>query len=367
MNDTNHFHGSDIEVLEQKYKLDRDSMMNFSGNVNPLGISKQVKQVLKRNIDLIASYPDRGYVNLRTSIATYTDTCIDNIIVGNGSTELISLSINLINPNKALIIGPTYSEYEKEVVLSGGIPIYYELQENLDFELDIQDLLDSLTDDIDLLVMCNPNNPTSTAIKNSDINIILDYCKKNDIYVIIDETYVEFVTNINDISAVNLTKVFDNLIVLRGVSKFFSAPGLRLGYCICSNNHLLEKINKNKNPWSINALASLAGEVMLNDIEYINNTNNLIGQERDKIYNILKQWNEIKVYKPRANFILVKLLNSSSSHELFEHLIKENIIIRDVSNFMFLDSKFFRFCFLLPEQNNRLINKLDNLIRLNSN
>lgn len=361
-NKKSHFHGSDLEKIESVYNINKYDIINFSGNVNPLGVSKNLLELLSKNVNVIGMYPDREYTKLRKQLGKYIGINYENIIVGNGSTELISIFINIIKPTKAAIVGPTYSEYEREITIGGGTSIYYPLKEDLDFKLDIKDLLSNITDDTDLLVICNPNNPTSTSIFSEDIRCILDFCKKKHIYVMVDETYIEFAKEMNKITSVELTNIYDNLFITRGVSKFYASPGLRLGYGICGNKIIMEKINNLKNPWTINSLASFAGEVMFEDEEYINMTRDFIEQERNRIYNELSNWKDIKVYLPTANFILIKILRDDiDSHDLFETLIKKNIMIRDASTFPFLDSRFFRFCFMNKDQNDLIINELSKI------
>lgn len=353
---SDHFHGSDLEKIEQVYNIPKENILSFSSNVNPLGISPKLKETLSQKIDAISSYPDREYTSLRKCIGKYINADYENIIVGNGSTELISLLIQIKKPKKSIIIGPTYSEYEREISLGGGSSFYYPLCEDKDFTLDIDALKDELKSDVDMLVICNPNNPTSTALTRHQMRKILDTCKQKDIFVMVDETYVEFADDIKSIDSVPLTVSYNNIIILRGISKFFAAPGLRLGYAICGNQDLIKQINQRKNPWTINILAEIAGEIMFSDTNYINETRDLIKIERNRIYNKLLEFPKLKVYKPIANFILIKLLEDNiTSMDLFESAIKESMMIRDCSSFPFLDNHFIRFCFMKPEDNDRLL------------
>jgi threonine-phosphate decarboxylase len=357
------FHGSDLEHVENRYGIDKKEIINFSSNINPLGISEVVKETLSKNIDLIGAYPDRDYTSLRQVISQYIQVDSNHIVVGNGSTELISLFIKCISPQNATIIGPTYSEYEREIYIGGGISRYYPLLEKNDFKIDLDELREYLTLDTDLLVICNPNNPTSTAINNDIMQKILDICKEQNIFVMIDETYVEFADDPNHVSAVKFAEHYTNLFIIRGVSKFFAAPGLRLGYGICGNVETMRKINSLKNPWTINSLAAYAGELMLLDTAYINRTRTLIHDEREKIYNTLSSWDFIKVYAPTANFILAKIQGSHiTSTELFETLLAKKMMIRDVSTFPFLGNNYFRFCFLDPEHNDMLLGELKHIL-----
>lgn len=354
-----HFHGSDLEKIEQVYGIKKEDITSFSANVNPLGVSPRLRNTLASHIDAITTYPDREYTSLRKCIATYTGTDPDNIIVGNGSTELISLFIQLEHPKKAMIIGPTYSEYEREISLGGGTTLYFPLKESDDFILNVTDFTARLNESIDLLVICNPNNPTSSCIDRKTMRQVLDVCKQHDIFVMVDETYVEFADNMEDITAVPLTSYYNNIIILRGTSKFFAAPGLRLGYAITGNKDLIKSINTRKNPWTINSLAVIAGELMFTDEEYIQKTKSLITSERNRIYELLSKNPDFKVYKPSGNFMLVKLLREDvTSQDIFDKAIMQGMMIRDCSTFPFLDNKFIRFCFMMPDMNDKLLNCL---------
>lgn len=264
-----HFHGSDLETIEAVYHIKKEDIISFAANVNPLGISPRLRETLAHRIDDITHYPDRDYKDLRKAIGHYVNIDYESIIVGNGSTELISLFIQIEQPKKALILGPTYSEYEREISLGGGTSLYYRMDESKDFKIDVAALEGQLNESIDLLVLCNPNNPTSTAITRQDMRHILDKCKEHDICVMVDETYVEFAENVQEITAIPLTAYYNNLIILRGISKFFAAPGLRLGYAVCGNRDLFKEISTKKNPWTINTLAAIAGEIMFADRDYI--------------------------------------------------------------------------------------------------
>ncbi|SFR92018.1 threonine-phosphate decarboxylase [Anaeromicropila populeti] len=362
-NHKEHFHGSDLEKIEQIYHIKKESITSFSANVNPLGISFRLRETLTSHIDAIATYPDRKYTSLRNSISQYVNAPSEHIIVGNGSTELISILIQSRKPKQTLILGPTYSEYQREITLQNGICEYFPLQEDKEFQLDLNALLEHLTSDIDLFILCNPNNPTSSVLTTQQLYLILQTCREHGIFVMIDETYVEFAPDISAITAIPLTSQFQNLIVLRGVSKFFAAPGLRLGYGVCSCPELLTVINEKKNPWTINSLAAIAGEIMFQDQEYIDATRTLIHNERTRIVTRLRENPNLKVFEPYGNFVLVKLLNTSlTSQDVFDAAIRKGLMIRDCSGFSFLNDQFIRFCFMSPEKNDELTTLLLDLI-----
>ncbi len=354
-----HFHGSDLEKIQEIYGISKENIISFSANVNPLGISPNLKQALSEHLDAITTYPDREYTSLRNCIADYIHSEKDNIIVGNGSTELISLFIQIEHPKKAMVIGPTYSEYEREIYLGGGTTHYYPLLEKDNFMPNLDDFTGRLNESIDLLVICNPNNPTSSAISRKEMRRILDVCKQYDIFVMVDETYVEFADNMEEITSVPLTNYYNNIIILRGTSKFFAAPGLRLGYAVTGNHDLIKSINTRKNPWTINSLAVIAGELMFADKEYIEKTRTLIAKERARIYKRITESGDFKAYPPSANFLLAKILKEDiTSQDLFDRAIRQGMMIRDCSTFPFLDQKYIRFCFMNPQDNDRLLSCL---------
>ncbi|MDO5392443.1 MAG: histidinol-phosphate transaminase [Eubacteriales bacterium] len=358
-----HFHGSDLEKIEKVFGIKKENIVSYSANVNPLGISHKLREVLSQHLDAITRYPDREYTKLRQCIADYTGAQMENIIMGNGSTELISLFIQTNHPKKAMILGPTYSEYERDINLGGGTCIYFPLKEENNFQLDVSALCHQLDDNLDLLVLCNPNNPTSSAITRREMRRILDSCMQHGIFVMVDETYVEFAPDEKNVTSVSLTNYYSNLIILRGTSKFFASPGLRLGYAITGNRDVAKEINTRKDPWTINSLAEIAGQIMFQDEDYIRETKELITSERARMYQELSSWDTVRVYEPQANFILMKILKEGVDAEmLFEHCIRKGMMIRNCSTFPFLDSQFIRFCIMSPEDNDRLMDAFRELL-----
>ena len=215
-----HFHGSDLEKIEKIYGIKKENIVSFAANVNPLGESGKLKMALSERIDAITKYPDREYTSLRKAIGSYCKCDYNHITVGNGCTELISLFIQITAPKKTLLLGPTYSEYERDLRINGSDISYYFLKEKDDFKID-------------------SDNPTGSLITPDKLKTILTHCKETNTYVMIDETYIEFVPDVDELSAIPLTELFDNVIILRGTSKFFATPGLRLGYAITSNSQIL--------------------------------------------------------------------------------------------------------------------------------
>lgn len=362
MNTKPDFHGSDLEKIAEYYGIAKDSIVNFGANVNPLGFSESIKNEICSHLDIVSTYPDREYTALRQTIGTYCNISPSHTLVGNGSTELISLLIEQRAPKKALILGPTYSEYARELSFSNCIHEYYHLNSKQNFCLDIQDLLDRLESSYDLLIICNPNNPTSSAIHIEDMRQILARCQELETFVMIDETYVEFVAEVAEVTSMSLVDDFDNFIVLRGVSKFFAAPGLRLGYAVTSNSAFLTRAREHQIPWSLNSIGAFAGERMLQDLTYIKKTRHLILDERAHMLRELRQFPDITAYNAEANFILIRIENPKlTARSVFESCIKGGLMIRDCSSFQCLEGEYIRFCIMMPEDNARLLQTLRNI------
>lgn len=356
-------HGGDLDIISRRYSIAKEEIVNFSGNVNPLGLPEEVKAAVRDNLSVICDYPDVSYVKLRQAIASYTGADINSIIVGNGSTELISTYIKTLCPKESIIISPAYSEYQREIELTGGHITLFPLKEEEDFVLNIDALKQLITDKTDLVVLCNPNNPTGSYVTADRLKILLDCLKEHNAYLMIDETYIEFADDVKAVSAMPLTYEYTNLFIIRGTSKFFSCPGLRLGYSACSDAALREKAAAYKDPWSVNSYAELAGCVMFTSQEFITKTRSLIISERSRIRSELSAWKNIKLYDTQSNFFLFKLTREDiTSADIFERLINKKLLVRDCSSFPYLDGHYIRFCIQLPEQNDRLIKELKEII-----
>ena len=183
-------HGANLYDLSNKYGLSKEDFMDFSSNINPFGSSKLAKEYVINNIDKISIYPDPEYLDLKTSISNYCKCSVDNILLGSGATELISSFIETINPKKSLLLSPAYSEYEKELSKIGcNITKYFSKKES-DFNINVDKLIETINkDNFELIVICNPNNPTGFTFKKNEIEKILN---NTNAFVMVDETYIEF-------------------------------------------------------------------------------------------------------------------------------------------------------------------------------
>lgn len=353
------FHGSDLEKVEKIYGIKREDILPFAANVNPLGLSSTLKEALASHLDILQEYPERDYLTLRNAIGEYIDCSPNCILPGVGSTELISTMIHAIKPHKALVVEPTYSEYKRDLKeLKCEIEDFFLKEENR-FLLNPEELCKHIDDSVDMVILCNPNNPTSTCITISQIQVIAEACKAHSAFLFIDETYVEFVKEYQRTTAIPLIRKYNNLVVVRSVSKFFAAPGLRLGYACTSNDKLLNYINRHGNPWGISSIAAFAGTVMFKDQAYIQATREMIHQEQSLVCSALRARKSLDVFEPATNFVLIKLNKEGlTSGQAFDLCMKQGLMIRDCSSFPGLNEQFIRFCFLTPQADDRLVNAI---------
>jgi len=382
------FHGGNI------YKVFREKnikeILDYSSNINPYGIPESLKKRITENLEVLERYPDPDYVELRQKLANLNKVNLSDIILGNGATEIIFLFMKVINPKKILIVSPTFGEYERAVKateISGDtvslsssngdnknienkkIEIeYFELKESDDFKLNIGNLKNELENKYDLLIICNPNNPTGKFLKLAQTEEILKECNKYDTKLFIDEAFIEFLADGMKESIINTEENKKNLFVTRAFTKFFAIPGLRLGYGMYFDKELEKKISEKKEPWSVNNFAEMAGLTVLDDAEYIEKTLKWIAEEKIYMYEKLNKISGMKVYETEVNFITGKIDEKLFSEGLNvkilrEKMLEQGILIRDASNFKFLDERFFRLAIKDRASNERVIEVMKEIFR----
>lgn len=382
------FHGGNI------YKVFREKnikeILDYSSNINPYGIPESLKKRITENLEVLERYPDPDYVELREKLANLNNVNLSDIILGNGATEIIFLFMKVINPKKILIVSPTFGEYERAVkateipgdtvslscsngdnknVENKKIEIeYFELKESDDFKLNIGNLKNELENKYDLLIICNPNNPTGKFLKLAQTEEILKECNKYDTKLFIDEAFIEFLADGMKESIINTEENKKNLFVTRAFTKFFAIPGLRLGYGMYFGKELEKKISEKKEPWSVNNIAEMAGLTVLDDMEYIEKTLKWIAAEKKYMYEKLNEISGIKVYETEVNFITGKIDEKLFSEGLNvkilrEKMLEQGILIRDASNFKFLDERFFRLAIKDRASNERVIEVMKEIFR----
>jgi len=347
-------HGGNIAEICKKYSLKEDAIIDFSSNVNPLGFPKGVKNLIRKEVDKIIRYPDSNSSELKRNIAGRLDIDEKNILVGNGSTELIYLIPRVFKPLFALIPIPTFIEYEKSLSSLNCRIGYIPFKEEENFRLNINQFI-KLLPETDIVYLCNPNNPTGVLLSKSEVDYLIINAEKRGTLVIVDESFMDFSDDESVIAEIKRRK---NLIVIKSLTKFFAIPGLRLGYLV-SNSKMVDKINRDKEPWTVNILAQKAGILCLKDEEFIIKTKRFIDRERKYLLAKLSALKGLRPYSSSTNYLLVKILNSGlSSTKLYERMAKLGLLIRDCRSFRGLGDKFVRIAVKGRRENKLLIEKI---------
>lgn len=358
-------HGGDVWGFARKFNLPLEKVLDFSGPINHLGPAPKAVEAVKQNARLIRFYPDPNPVNLRNELAQYVghNVAPENVILGNGSIELIYMITEIFTqPFKAIIPVPSFTEYEKAALRVRGEPIYVQLP--ADFSLNNSDIKKAITSDTRIVSLCNPHSPSGTLYDRETTLDLVEYCQKRNVIVSIDENYIEFSDKGEDATLAGDAKKYENLFVIRSVTKFYGMPGIRFGYAIASES-LIDTLQTVRQPWSINGLAECATIAAIHDKEFIENTKRTIAKEKAQFAKELSEIKDLNVFPSEANFLLVKILNPKlTSTALREELCKEGLLIRDCCTFVGLDNSYFRVTVRSTEDNSRLAKRLKEIVQV---
>ena len=336
-------HGGDIYTRDIEY--------DFSANINPLGMPQSVKTAIVGSIDAYEKYPDVNCTELKNAIAELENIDARNIVCGSGAADLIYKIVQVTAPKKALIIAPTFSEYEKALRSFGCEIEYFYLEEKNDFELS-ENIADRISG-MDLMFLCNPNNPVGNIVNHALLQFIIDKCVANKTVIVVDECFMDFV---EDSRKYSVKADYDNVIILKAFTKIYAMPGLRLGYLICKDESLCEKIENIGQCWSVSTVAQTAGAAALAEKKYIEKTVSYVKKERDFLTANLKKFG-FKVYPSKANFIFFR-----TNFPIDKMLLNEKIAVRNCGNYVNLNENFFRIAVRTHKENEILINTLERIL-----
>ena len=338
--------------------------MDFSVNINPLGIPDTVKEAMSDALSYADRYPDIACSDLKKALAGYftQQGCSiqsEDIIPGNGASELFMAIAHAIKPKKAVLLAPGFFGYEHVLGAVGCDIRYFRLDEQSDFSPAARTdaLMDMLTDDTDIFFIANPNNPTGHLADSTFMKQIIKHCKEKHIYVVADECFMGFCEK--NYSVLSLLCDYDNLIVVRAFTKLFAIPGVRLGYMLSKNEAVRQKVQSNLPEWNVSVLAQMAGEACIRESGYIKETSEYVGRQRRLLSDGLKKLG-FKVYKSDADFILFY-----SKLPLYDILLNKGILIRDCSNYVGLSEGYFRVAVKTYDENVRLLKVIGECIEKN--
>lgn len=328
--------------------------LDFSANINPLGLSEKVRRAIEDGIEKLVHYPDPAARALKQAIAERYGVPREKIVLGNGGAELFYVFFHAVRPKRVLLPIPSFSEYERAAISAGAEISYVALREEADFRLDERVLCTQMAAG-DCLILGNPNNPTGQMVKADALEKLIAEAGRKGANVVVDESFVDFRSDAEDFTVRSLAGAYDNLLVVQSLTKFFAIPGLRLGFAVAPPC-LAEKLEAAKDPWNTNLLAQAAGVAALGDGEYQKRTLQWLESERDFLFRSLAAFEGIKAYPPTVNFIFLRLSPAWGSASAFcERMKEEGILLRDCSNYPGLDDTYIRVAVRKREENELLL------------
>ena len=336
------------------------AIVDMSSNVNPLGPPPGLNEFLKEKLNTIFALPEVDAKSTIEGFADYYHLATDQVIAGNGTTQFIYTIPTALETKKALILGPTYSDYADACEMHNVSYDYLMSVESSAFQPDIAAVTENIKD-FDTVFICNPNNPTGTLIRTADLEQL---CRSHpDTFFVIDESYLPFADNSDQLSMVR--SGLQNVLVLNSMSKIFRIPGLRVGFLIASHP-AIARFKPFLLPWSVNSLAQAAVNYLLkhrSEInEFIKNTVLFLETERKLMMQSFREVAGITLFPSQTSYILAKLSGNFTAEILCDHLAESGILIRNCANFTGLSEHFIRISLKTPEVNSMLVNKIKDFL-----
>lgn len=363
-------HGGDWAGFEEEFGKDP---LDFSMNVNPLGIPEGVAKAITDAGKKADRYPDPECRRLRKALSEHEGVPREWICCGNGAADLIdriALAFyegDMQHGSCAIITAPTFSEYEEALRRCRWRVERLELAEEDGFEItdekvaELEKRLGENREERKMVFLCEPNNPTGQVSDPSILEAIVKLCHSNGVLLVVDECFNGFLEDPEKHSLKTFLGDYPDLVILRAFTKFYGMAGVRLGYCLCSNQKKLEVIRGAGQPWNVSFIAEEAGIAALKEKEYVDETAALIGRERVRLKDSLERIGISKVYG-EANYILFRLPREGMLPDEFsEAMRREGILVRDCRNYPGLEKGWFRVAVKKEEENDRLIRALEGL------
>lgn len=338
-----YIHGGDI----YRHPVDFD----FSVNINPLGMPERSRRAGIKAMASVEKYPDYEGEALCQAIASFEGVKKEQVLLGNGGAELIYTLCYALRPKKGLLTLPSFGEYERALQAAGAECTFWQRKREEGFCLK-EDFLKAVEEDISVLFLCNPNNPTGSRMEKELLLEIARACERTKTCFCVDECFLPFLQEESQLTLKRELEQFPHLIVLRAFTKIYGMPGLRLGYVLSANKPLLEKMERAMQPWNTSLPAQMAGIKALEDKAYIERTRELIEGERRWLIKELSRGLTEKIYPSSANFIFFR-----AREDLKERLLEKGILIRSCENYRGLEKGYFRIGIRKRAENKELIQR----------
>lgn len=347
-------HGGDIVGARAIWK---GELLDFSANLNPLGMPESVRKAAEDAVREAIHYPDPLCRELCAAIARRDNVTPEHILCGNGAADLVFRLAFSQRPRRVLVTAPTFSEYEDAVRAAGGEVVYHRLTPENDFDL-TEAVLDDLDDSLDMAFFCTPNNPTGRLINRDLMLRILERCREKGIRVVVDECFLSLSDPGEQVSLAGELESFSNLVLLRAFTKSYAIPGLRLGYCLSADTALLDGLSRCAQPWSVSGPAQAAGLAALAEPEHPARARQLIALERAWLTDALRALG-LQVFPSQVNYILFR---APEVDDLKERLLAHGVLIRSCANYVGLGRDYYRVAVRPHRENEELIGAMKEVL-----
>ncbi len=364
-------HGGNLRGFAERYQISENQILDFSSNINPLGIPDSVRRLYLESAAELSRYPDPTCTELCDEITKHFSIRSKNVIAGNGSMSLLGLAIRALAPRRALIIEPCFAEYRRLLEQQGTQIRSLLLKEENNFNFELAPIIEALPG-MDLLVLTHPNNPTGTALRRDEMLELLYQARRHQVTVIVDEAFADWSP---EISVTSQIREYSNFMVVKSLTKFFALAGIRSGFALAPSKYIVE-MQKHQETWSVNRLSEKLSVAALRDKDFQTKSRKWFQEESAWLCEALKSLGIFKVYPGLANFFLLRFMDAPTSllpHKVGEELGggmmmdllgKKGIYIR--AGLKGLDNAYFRIAVRLREENRLLVESLRECLHLSS-
>lgn len=353
-------HGGDVFAAARDLGTRWTDLDDFSANVNPLGPPPGLKKHLWANFEMIRHYPDPFASGWRLDLAERFGLSPEQMLAGNGTTALMYLLARVLRPKRPAVIAPAFSEYERALAQVGVKARPTACREEDDFEVTGKVAAGIFAGRPDLVFLANPTSPAGRLVSPEVMDMVFHQARKSKALVVVDEAFLDFTPSRTLTSEVRLNS---SLIVLKSLTKFYALPGLRLGY-LTGPRSLVKKLLAGFEPWSVNALAQLAGFYCLDQEDYAVRTRKLVDRERKRLAGRLCETGLGRVIPSQANYLLVKIDRPGFTvNRLASELKHRGILVRDCASFQGLLKGYIRVAVKNRTANNRLVQAVKEIVQ----
>ncbi len=347
-----HGHGGDIWTAAESFGGDPAALLDFSANINPLAPPPGLLAMLAASVGEIVRYPDPACRKLRVKLGERLGTSVDHILIGNGGAECISLALAALRPRRVGLIHPCFSEYTRSAMQAGCeiVPLFSTAER--EFLPTLKELF-ALVEQVDFLFVGHPNNPTGNHLTIEELAEVARLCAERGVILGVDEAFLDFLPEADELTLLPRLSQYPTVLLFRSLTKMFGIPGLRLGYAIGAPA-LIARMAARQSAWSVNALAQLAGEWLLDADAFVRDSQAFVAREREWLAGELAALPGVRVCRGKANYLLLHV-SGVTGYDLQAALAKRHMLIRNCAMYPGLGDGYVRVAVKTRDDNRRLL------------